>query len=217
MAITPYTRLTIGGTIDGIQSWSFGTSWGCSGSTSSPDLVNWLSDVEAVAAVWAADAGEGFPVVADGDTAITDFRAQFYPEDSPVATASAARSVGPYAGGSGAPWPRQTSLAVSLYTPQAGRRGRGRVYLPLTKAQTLTDGLLPDATVTSINHGVYDLLAAILTTKIKAQDIFLCIATPGVSSVAAPLVSQISTDNRPDTQRRRVDKYVGSRQTHSFP
>lgn len=130
----------------------------------------------------------------------------------------------PWAGTGGAALPWQCAQVVSLYSYTPGsfipfaRRRRGRVYLPgLATAMMASDGLgLLNSTKATGNRDDFKAtLHAVATTM----------STPGrgfipmvYSRVAAHLyaVTDLATDVKVDTQRRRADKLTAARLSTSY-
>lgn len=111
----------------------------------------------------------------------------------------------------GAPWPPQITVAVSLRTGLSGRSYRGRIYLVgFNNTNVLTAGVMLPATVAGIQT-VYNALRSAIITH-GAQ---LCVVSlfsgvdgsgnkiPRAVGIATP-VSTIIVGNRIDTQRRRL-------------
>lgn len=115
-------------------------------------------------------------------------------------------SSNPVGGNANSHLPLQVAAVVSHRTPQVGRRGRGRMYRPgLTTGATGTDGQFASTFMTSI-------LAAQVTLL---EDSNVELSTPYVINTrpiitGAPwnnygIISAVSMDQVPDTQRRRTD------------
>lgn len=127
-----------------------------------------------------------------------------YPSGGPTATVIGTASISTGAGtGTGNPHPLQTALCVSLRTAFAGRRNRGRFYLPLT-ARSLTAHQLILADCADVAGAVAAFFNAI-NANASYGDVSI------VSQVGSGLVTKVTSvivDSRPDVQRRRSNRSV---------
>ena len=102
--------------------------------------------------------------------------------------------------------PNMVCCVLTLRTATAGRRTRGRMYFPgigiLTQTTGLHDSTKVDTAVTST--------AAWFTTRNSISPSVNVVSQTGTS---AALVTQVSADYVPDTQRRRVNKMTSARKT----
>lgn len=96
--------------------------------------------------------------------------------------------------------PDQCSLAVTLLTGHAGRRNRGRIFMPC-HAGTITNGQLTSASVSAIATWWSNLITH-LNSTIGAQHICV-LSQAGASSYT---VNAVQVDSKIDIQRRRADK-----------
>jgi hypothetical protein len=96
--------------------------------------------------------------------------------------------------------PKETSIVVSLRTSLPGRSGRGRFYLPATGVAMSQLGLISGSTtVDDLGDAFEDFCNAL-----QADDYILCV--PSFTKSVTTAVSHYVIDNKPDTQRRRMDK-----------
>jgi len=102
--------------------------------------------------------------------------------------------------------PNMVCCVLTLRTATASRRGRGRMYLPgigiLTQTTGLHDSTKVDTAVTST--------AAYFSTRNDITGGVVVVSQTGGTSA---LVTSVSADYVPDTQRRRVNKMVSTRKT----
>lgn len=96
--------------------------------------------------------------------------------------------------------PADTCLCVSLISDTAGRRGRGRMYLPRHTAVSPTTGMF----VADASYAV-NALAALFHNTILATHPSLPRVVSQADSVARS-VSQLKGNSLPDVQRRRENK-----------
>lgn len=139
-------------------------------------------------------------------TTLTTCTATFYRGGVLQFSATAAQSA---VGGTGtSPQPVYVSRVITLLTARAGRKYRGRMYLPMTSlAPVAATGLWPTF-VTPLGH-IKTVL--INTTSSLLTDFGAATAGPvvvsQVSAEATP-VTALRVDNKPDTQRGRERSIV---------
>lgn len=134
----------------------------------------------------------------------------FYPAGSSVAASLQTRAFTAVAGTAVSAVPFRTALVASKITAFAGRRNRGRMYLPATGDLSLVQGT--GQTTPAIAGVVANAVAALLgswnTDDWSAYHLLdqgAVVTSP--TAVGAPnLVGQIRVDTLPDTQRRRTNK-----------
>lgn len=158
-----------------------------------PHVQTWAS---AVHADWATT------------TIWTGLRLYYYPTLPGVATHVAESTVTPYAGSSSAGMPSEIALVHTLQTALAGRRYRGRMYVPLTaNANMEVNGNLSD-TRTALHADATAGLVTALNAIIESGDDFGSVAVISqVGGVAEPVTS-IRVDSKADSQRRREHSLV---------
>jgi len=115
-------------------------------------------------------------------------------------------------GGSGSNLiPLQNSFAVSLRSPQPGRRGRGRMFMPpMTTAALGTHGFMDSTQQTNTINSAKAFLEALAwdSTVVGSQHIRPVVTGKPYSSYG--VVTQTRLDNIVDTQRRRRRSLVGT-------
>lgn len=107
--------------------------------------------------------------------------------------------------------PDQCCVCVTLNTGAAGRRNRGRMYVPLTSAILDSSAQIPQTTT--------DALAAAMATHLNrfASTVPGAVVVSQVASNARSII-QLVVDSRVDIQRRRADKQtIARRSVHSVP
>lgn len=198
MAIPPQTvRLTVKGTGPGSEIWITG----CWLATSAP-----VADAAALSgflSVWATAFGTWVTAIKPfwyPSYIWTELHAYYYEHSGVSADFAASAAVTPTPGtvaGNGSPI--DTCLVMSLRSNFVGRSHRGRMYLPYHKAATTT-GLIAipgDATTAATAT------AALLTSLHSGT------FTPVIMSrtlAATTPVTSVVADERPDVQRRRVNR-----------
>lgn len=141
----------------------------------------------------------------------------YYPAYPGKATISASADYSPFRGpNTGDNIPSQCSLVVTLRTATTGRSGRGRVYLPFTRAAQLqTDGQVGVGAIASVADafkGFSDSVIGAMSGSLPGyQGPYVVSGTHGVANA----VTRFIIDSKVDTQRRREDKqaahYIESR------
>jgi hypothetical protein len=109
----------------------------------------------------------------------------------------------PIAGGVGtsvgASLPLQLALVVTLRTGQAGRRKRGRMYLPVT-AQALTAHQMTQAQINAVTSALQDFIQNVDNGAAISGNV--CVMSQVLGEKTA--VTEITADSRLDVQRRRA-------------
>jgi len=205
---TDTVRLSVYGTIDGVQSWSTGFalavelapgSWGPNNLQSLVSALN----TGPLTTWWTA-----LTLIPGTTTLWTGTRAYYYPAgatssaflaDVPLTTAKAGTGAGSM--------PRLISICASLRTDVAGRSGRGRSYFPCTGVSTPTTGQFASTTCTTVANAYAALLTSFNGFNVAPYNL------TGMTSVVASLtksqnndITSVIVDSIPDTQHRREDK-----------
>jgi hypothetical protein len=134
----------------------------------------------------------------------TEVRVYSYPNGGPNAGAIGVASIALADGqgnGSGR-GPLQQTMVATLLTPFAGRRSRGRMYLPAAGLAVGSDNQWPQANCTTVANDLAAFLSAV-------QGIAAIGNVSVISQVGAGLatpVNRIRVDTKPDIQRRRANK-----------
>ena len=109
-------------------------------------------------------------------------------------------------GGSSGIMPPQLAAAVSLRAPIAGRRGRGRIYLPALSAALEPNGTLLTAATSNWRTNMKTLVESLANLPgISDYQLLVSLMSPDSASAVRP--SQVRTGNRCDTiqsRRRQV-------------
>jgi hypothetical protein len=207
MAIANLVRLVLHGRLNGGEIWT--CSVDANGGTPPADQAAFQDAVDGVVAsgtfnglvAWLASHNNaGFHL--DGLTG-------YYYADYPIAATFTAEHVLSTAGsGSGAVLPNQVSLVATKLTGSAGRRNRGRMYLPFTAFNLAANGELLQADCDDASSAVVDFINAV--NDVYSPD-GACVASV-VGSTTRP-ITQIKVDSRPDIQRRRANSQAVAFQT----
>lgn len=102
--------------------------------------------------------------------------------------------------------PNQIALVCTLRTATASRRGRGRMYLPANGTGQGTAGLFTNGAIDTAVTGT----AAYFSTR---NDITGGVCVVSQTATSSALVTSVSADYIPDTQRRRNNKLASTRKT----
>jgi hypothetical protein len=150
---------------------------------------------------WLTTAQTGLAALMDATGAYTGLRAYAYPAGGPKA-GFIAEAVATRVGGMGnAILPYQSTLVVTLLTGAAGRRARGRMYLPASGATLNADHQFSDAVVDQASTGIAGWVNAFQAGANKP----VVLSTVGGT---ARDITQTRADSKPDIQRRRANKIV---------
>lgn len=96
--------------------------------------------------------------------------------------------------------PNQVSLVLTTLTGLAGRRNRGRMYLPVNFSPLTGAGLFPASDVNVLTDSM-----ALAFTDINASDTGKVVLVSRTGTTARQ-ISAVRADQRPDIQRRRANK-----------
>lgn len=208
----PIARVVIGGILAGAQRWSIGVNLQVAGSTTpSPAQMNTFAQAvyaSFLSNVW-SNASSGLNGFASSSANVDSCHAYYYPVTiTSGATATGVSSGAAVAGSGVRSNPPQSALVVSLRTALAGRKGRGRVYLPIGVMSYNTNG-----TIGSTLSGLATNFAAFLTNVSSGIALAVQGVTPIVVGLTVPTgstITSVAIDNVMDTQRRRRDKIAAS-------
>jgi hypothetical protein len=101
----------------------------------------------------------------------------------------------------------QNALVVTLRTAHAGRRFRGRMYLPATGVTTSTaTGQLPDAAILPVATGWG---VCFSDWNASGDNGTICVVSR-VGAGTATAVTEVTVDSIVDTQRRRRNKLIAA-------
>lgn len=110
--------------------------------------------------------------------------------------------------GTGSSLPYQCACVVTLHTLFAGRRHRGRMYVPVNSA-TLSQHQLTSTQIGNINGACQDFLSAVNASSSVPGTVAVISQVIGEETV----VSSISVDSRVDIQRRRASGIAAAAST----
>lgn len=162
--------------------------------------------IQVASPTWVAFKNALFPVLSTGDAILTVDN-YFYMGGAAVAHGHAIYS----AVGSGAvSHAKQTAVVLTERTALATRSGRGRIYLPCTGAAINNQGILTSGPI----DGLADAFANLLGSLIGAGSAPVVVSQTHTMNTD---ITSVSVDYVPDTQRRRRNKLVSSRHTHTVP
>lgn len=194
-------RLTFNGTTYGgaeTFSWGVGIGFDAGGTVTGTQVQAFA---QAVAGLLQLEADSPWLDEHSTLSEYTDVAVQYY-LSGPTAIFSGAAPVSPVVEGDGATEQApQVARCVSLVTGVAGRRFRGRIYLPAAAASVTSNGTA--VPITGFTSSFAEFLAAIPTVWVGPEEPFI-----GVHSAASDLITPViavRTGNRLDTQRRRAD------------
>jgi hypothetical protein len=182
------------------------------GTATSGELNTWLISVDTLVKAFFNTAG----IISqwDNTTKYSSLQAYSYPALGGAFSTSAIFSTGVVGTGAGS-LPTQNCLVLSLRSGRAGRRGRGRMYYPMTVGTSIgTNGQLTTTTTATFATALKTLFDAINVLTIGASPSIVCIAGRD-SGVNAP-VTGVTVDTKIDTQRRRTDKIVVAGQSNAI-
>lgn len=103
--------------------------------------------------------------------------------------------------------PLQTAMTVSLLTQFAGRRTRGRMYLPASGKLMQSDSLWGLGDVTPVATATANFFTAVNALGGIGEVVVLSQITGGGQTVP---VTSVRVDNKPDIQRRRANKLIAT-------
>lgn len=209
-------RLVISGTIAGVQSWSCGI-------TVAPTATGQFSPEpnQAILDTWvqnrvvnvrdmftlAGTRNTTLKSLMGSSTQVDGLDAYFYPSGSDISTVQSTANFGAaIVGTSTVQLPAQAAVVASLRSGQPGRRGRGRLYLPLTGATIDNTLHLQTLPMQDVAQRVAQLLTDIGNSQVGGLDVDAVVG----STFGAYVITSVVVDNDIDTQRRRSDKIVAT-------
>lgn len=214
-----FVRAQFGGTLGG-ENWECGLWFHLVGMTDAPDqsaMDSFAADVLSGAnlQIWDKD-GEG--ILASNATGVdlSTSRASFYRDGASLGSGTASMTPSPGTNSTAA-HPFYCALCVTTLTATAGRRGRGRMYLPLTGgAVSQTSGQVSSGVAQAFGDAVGNFLFFF-----NGDDSDL----PGSPTTVPVVVSQVEgafavitslrTDTKPDTQHGRTNRVAAAAVTNS--
>lgn len=206
VATNDIVKVVVGGVIGTSDRWSTATALKVTGGTPSVADMNGIANGAAV--LFATDfwdfAATGYKQFMSTTTSWDEMKTYFYPAGSSAATVSGFKTITPDFGITTIYEAPQVALVASLETGLAGRKNRGRNYLPAGGTNIAPGRALPGiVTALSVRWAAY--ITALNAMTVGALSFKVCIGTG-----STPLVTDVRVDNILDTQRRRRDKQVAS-------
>lgn len=208
MATADRVDLIMGGKIGNVDTWSTKFSFQIHGGIPSAADMNGIANGFATLFAvdfWDGSGGSGYKSLLRPDIDWHTCKTYYYPAGSTVATISGFKTITPDPGtaASGAV-PPQCAVVFSYQTGLAGRRNRGRSYLPCVAALT-SPGALTAAQALTIATSMRLFLHDTTTATVGALSF-----TPCVGTGSLPAITAVAVDTVIDTQRRRRNKQVST-------
>lgn len=195
------TRVSIIGTGPGSE--IFDTSfWLTGGTPGNSTAANALA--AQVATAWSAQAASSWKVALATTQTFTEVRVYGYPDGGPKATAIGTAAITGGAGTGASKNPPQLCIVASLRTLFAGRRAKGRMYLPATGLTPSSAHDIQFSNVSQIATGT----AAFFTALNTNPDPYVVAVVSQVGTGGATPVTSVYVDGKYDIQRRRANKFV---------
>jgi hypothetical protein len=162
----------------------------------------------AIRDLWVANAKASWIPLIATDQRYSEIRVYSYPSGGPSATAIGTASIATADGtGAGAASNAlQVCMVLSLLSDYAGRRFRGRMYLPATGQSVGSGHVWPSSVMTSIHTGTAAFFTAV-NARSTTQKVSI-VSQVGAGNTA--LVRTVRVDNKPDIQRRRANKLAST-------
>jgi hypothetical protein len=158
--------------------------------------------------LWLASAVTGLVNVIPPDCSYTGLRLYCYPAGGPKAQFIAEAVANPAPGNSGSVMPYQVAMCVTLLTGAAGRRARGRMFIPASGGSLDAAHMFIHEQVNEVGTAIAGWLTGMQAGASKP----VVLSTTDGSS--RPIVAT-DCDNKPDIQRRRANKVVGTYTRHN--
>lgn len=207
-----YSRLVLGGTNAGGDSWSIGFSVVGLASLSEDNSAAWLSAVATDIGTAANSSGtSGFLAVAATDTLLKTLRLYNYPAGPPPAAVTAEFTYAtPKAGFATGKAPYECAVVATLETGYSGRKSRGRVYVPGDGVSTGTHQI-NQAACDEVANGIAAVINAINASTVPGDvgNPFVVVSGAGGTG-PQHLVTRVRVDSKVDVQRRRQNKVVAT-------
>lgn len=204
----PTIKVSINGRAAGGEEWSTGF-WCVYVDTDTPtssQLNTFAGDVlDAFGGVWAVELASQ----TSGAIVPESCRVHFYPAGSLVSTVTGEDTGTIAAGTSTVTHPYQVGLVCSLRTALATRRGRGRMYLPLTGIPlSAGTGQYNGDEIPTIADAMQAFFNAVNNLTVGGSPVGVVVASHADGLVQP--VTHIIIDSIPDVQRRRANQLAAS-------
>lgn len=201
MALTPFVRLLLTGTLTGAQTWSVGLSFEAGALVPAATLQTWLAAISPeVDTFWTT-----YKNLVGTDTTLSALRAYGYDSGGTKSATEASITKSSVGAATSPNLPTQCAMVVSLRSGNSSRSGRGRIYLPIRNAAQLSNGQLANANCDALAAAVKVLIDAIVTHPFGTGGSPIPAIATGGSKPPVPILS-VQVDSKVDTQRRRTDK-----------
>lgn len=134
-------------------------------------------------------------------------KSYFYPSGGPTATFISDKPFTTAVAGNGTnDLPLQTAMCITTLTGAAGRRRRGRIFLPAYGAATASNSFA-NTTVDNTVDGVADMMTSWNSDHGEGIGKWVVVSVRGS---AAHDITSLRSDSRPDVIRRRANKFTGA-------
>jgi hypothetical protein len=184
---------------------TFDTSfWGYNGAPTTNAAANTLAGL--IRDAWVTNARTAMIPMLSTQQKYTEIRLYSYPEGGPTASFIGSAPITTGTGTSGTFNATQIAMVVSLRTAMAGRRHRGRMYLPAAGLASATQHQWTQTQCDDVATAMGNFFSAV-----NAIGTFGAVVV--LSQVGAgewENVSEIRVDSKPDIQRRRANKLLPS-------
>lgn len=205
-----YLRLSVVGTLQGNQTWSFSIATNAPASTTAGDVAAYAVQAytDFLSAAWntSATGTVALKTLVLSADSVTGVRAYWHANDAGPASITGASTAAAVAGTGISPSPPQCALVASLLTGFSGRSNRGRIYLPYTGGGVAATGRAskdPGQVATTVANW----LSLVRTRSLGATATLPIVH--GVNGNGFPITA-VRVDNVVDTQRRRRDKITAT-------
>lgn len=194
-----YSRVVIVGTLNGTETFETGF-WVHLAPTSQSDNDALASSI---ASTFTLNAYPSLKTLITPADAFTEIRVYSYPSGGPTAAYISSATLGTSPGTGAGALPEQVCMVVTTTTGAAGRRNRGRIYLPATGCQLVAAKTFMNA---SVDNGVGG-IAAMFTSLAAGQPVPSVVSQVGGSGRP---ITAVHADNKPDIQRRRAKNQIST-------
>lgn len=192
-----YSRTVFHGTLENGEIFQ----WGFWASEAPSDAAAANTQADAARDAFAATTSGSVPrTLLSTGSAYTGVRVYSYPNGGPDAEYVGESTITGQAGAGTGSLPNQVCVVATLLTGLAGRRNRGRIFLPCNSS-SLANGQLSS----SITGGIQAWVASFVGAINSAYDPGKVVVLSQVAGSASN-VTEISVDSRLDIQRRRADR-----------
>lgn len=200
-------RLVVHGSVGSTQTWSFSVNCNlvAGGAPAQSVLDTWLTGgVRTGFNTWRDAATTGLKACIGTNALITGLTAYYSPAFGAPATVISTSTES--TAGTGTPvQPPQIAVVATLLSANPGRANRGRMYIPVWTTTAQSNQRLGTTFQTAIATKCAAFLTAVNGTALGSDAV-----TCGPGRGTSITYSSVRVDDRFDTQRRRVDKFLGT-------